>query len=81
MSGKQATVIDAAIAANLAALAQRLEEATAIAREASSAMANRNRNLAIGTLLIIEEILPESQALFSAAVALPRGQRSKDGAL
>ncbi len=81
MSEKQATVIDAAIAVNLAALAQRLEEATAVAREASSAMANRNRNLAIGTLFIIEEILPESQALFSAAVALHRGQRSKDGAL
>lgn len=79
MSTKQATVIDAAIAANLAALAQRLEEATAVAREASSAMANRNRNLAIGTLLIIEEMLPESQALFSAALALHRG-RSKDGA-
>jgi hypothetical protein len=81
MSGKQSTVIDAAIAANLAALAQRLEEATVVAREASSAMANRNRNLAIGTLLIIEEMVPESQALFSAALALHRGQRSKDGAL
>jgi hypothetical protein len=40
MSRKQATVIDAAIAANLVALAQRLEEATTVAREASSAMAN-----------------------------------------
>lgn len=80
MSDNSATVIDAAIAANLAALAQRLEEATAYAREASSAMANRQRNLAIGTVRIIEEMLPEAQALFSAALALHRGRRSKDGA-
>jgi F0F1-type ATP synthase membrane subunit c/vacuolar-type H+-ATPase subunit K len=75
MSNKPETVIDAAIAANLAALAQRLEEATVVAREASSAMENRHRNLAIGTLLVIEEMLPEAQALFSAALALHRGQR------
>jgi hypothetical protein len=75
------SIVDTAIAANLAALAQRLEEATAVAREASNAMANRDRNLAIGTLIMIEEMLPEAQALFSAALALHRGQRSKDGAL
>jgi F0F1-type ATP synthase membrane subunit c/vacuolar-type H+-ATPase subunit K len=75
MSNKPETVIDAAIAANLAALAQRLEEATVVAREASSAMENRHRNLAIGTLLVIEEMLPDAQALFSAALALHRGQR------
>lgn len=75
MSGKSTTVIDAAIAANLAALAQRLDEAAHRVHEAAQAMANRQHNLAIGTLLTIEELLPEAQALFSATLALHRGKR------
>ena len=75
MSSKPATVIDAAIAANLAALTERLATATHRAREASQAMANHRIDLAIGTLLMIEEMLPEAQSLFSAILALHRGKR------
>lgn len=64
--------IQAAIAANLAALSERLSEAAAMAKEAQEAMEQDNQNLAIGTVLDFEKRLPEAQALFAAAMALHR---------
>lgn len=65
--------IQTAIAANLAALSQRLTEAAELAKEAQEAMQDGNQNLAIGTVLDFEKRLPETQALFAAAMALHRG--------
>ena len=62
-----------AIAANLAALSERLSEAAALAKEAHEAMEQDNQKLAIGTVLDFERRLPEAQALFAAAMALHRG--------
>jgi hypothetical protein len=65
--------IQTAIAANLAALSERLTEAAALAKEAQEAMEQGKQNLAIGTVLDFEKRLPETQALFAAAMALHRG--------
>lgn len=65
--------IQTAIAANLAALSERLSEAAMLAKEAHEAMEQDNQNLAIGTVLDFERRLPEAQALFAAAMALHRG--------
>lgn len=46
-----------AIEANLAALASGLREAAALAAEAHTAMQTRRRNLAIGTVLPLEQDL------------------------
>ncbi len=67
--------IQTAIAANLAALSQRLTEAAELAKEAHKAMEEGNQNLAIGTVLDFEKRLPETQALFAAAMALHQGSR------
>ncbi|MDX9688982.1 MAG: hypothetical protein RBT70_00755 [Alphaproteobacteria bacterium] len=67
------TAIQTAIAANLAALSQRLTEAAELAKEAHEAMEEGNQNLAIGTVLDFEKRLPETQALYAAAMALHRG--------
>jgi hypothetical protein len=64
-----------AIAANLAALSERLTEAAALAKEAQEAMQDGNQNLAIGTVLDFEKRLPEAQALFAAAMALHQSSR------
>ncbi len=66
--------IQTAIAANLAALSERLSEAAALAKEAHEAMQQDNQNLAIGTVLNFEKRLPEAHALFNAAMALHRGR-------
>jgi cellobiose-specific phosphotransferase system component IIA len=65
-------IIKNAIAANLTALAQRLTHAAALANEAHEAMTNVNQNLAMGTVIEFERLLPEAQALYNAAVALHR---------
>ncbi|MDD3371536.1 MAG: hypothetical protein PHE27_06905 [Alphaproteobacteria bacterium] len=65
--------IQTAIAANLAALSERLSKAATLAKEAHEAMEQDNQNLAIGTVLDFEKRLPEAQALFAAAMALHRG--------
>jgi hypothetical protein len=70
---KMTNAIHTAIAANLAALSQRLSEAAGLAKEAQTAMQEGNQNLAIGTVLDFEKRLPEAQALFAAAMALHRG--------
>lgn len=70
MSSKPNNVITNAIAANLAALTERLNEAARLAQEASAAMANGKQNEAIGTALGLEKILPDAEALFKAALSL-----------
>lgn len=67
--------IQTAIAANLAALSERLSEAASLAKEAREAMEQDNQNLAIGTVLDFEKRLPEAQALFAAAITLHRGTK------
>ena len=72
MTDKPKTVIQNAIAANLAALSQRLTEAAHLAGEAHAAMAQGEQNQAIGTILDFDRTLPEAQALYAAAIALHR---------
>jgi hypothetical protein len=67
---------DPAIVATLAGLRDILQEAAALATSADAAIAAGNRNLAIGTLLPLEEMLPTAQALFQAARALHRLHRT-----
>lgn len=72
MTDKPKNVIQNAIAANLAALSQRLTEAAHLAEEAHAAMAQGEQNQAIGTILDFDRTLPEAQALYAAAIALHR---------
>lgn len=65
-------VIHNAIAANLEALSQRLLQAAVLAKAAHEAMEAGQQNQAIGTVLEFERLLPEAQALFSAALVLHR---------
>jgi hypothetical protein len=58
-----------AIAATIAGLRNILQEAATLAL---SALAAGRRNLAIGTLLPLEEMLPTAQALLTASLALHR---------
>jgi len=66
------STIQKAIAANLAAMSERLAEAATLAKKAQEAMEQNNQNLAIGTVLSFKQRLPEAQALFNAAMALHR---------
>lgn len=67
-------VIQNAIAANLAALTQRLSQAAELAGQAHDAMQAGEQNQAIGTILDFDRLLPEAQALYNAAIALHRGR-------
>jgi hypothetical protein len=67
--------IHTAIHAYLAVLILRLQHAEKLAVEAASAISARQRNLAIGTVLPLERILPECDALFRAALILHRMER------
>jgi hypothetical protein len=67
-------VIQNAIAANLAALTQRLSQAAELAREAHEAMQGGEQNQAIGMIIDFDRLLPEAQALYNAAMALHRGR-------
>lgn len=64
--------IHTAIHAYLAVLILRLQHAEKLAVEAASALSARQRNLAIGTILPLERMLPECDALFRAALILHR---------
>ena len=72
MSNENKQIIHKAIAANLDALSHRLLHAASLAREAYEAMEAGQQNQAIGTVLEFEQLLPEAQALFSAALVLHR---------
>lgn len=64
--------IDTAIHAYLAVLTLRLQQAETCAVEAGAALTAGKRNLAIGTVLPLERMLPECDALFRAALILHR---------
>ena len=74
MTTESKTIIQNAIAANLAALTERLTQAAALAQEAHEAMAMGEQNQAIGTIIDFDRLLPETQALYNAAIALHRGR-------
>lgn len=74
MTTEPKTIIQSAIAANLAALSQRLTEAAELAEQAHVAMTQGEQNQAIGTILDFDRLLPETQALYAAAVALHRNR-------
>lgn len=63
---------DTAITANLAALAEGLREAATLATSAVAAMHADSRNLAIGTVLPLEQDLPTYVGLLTAILALHR---------
>jgi hypothetical protein len=69
------TITQQAIAANLAALRERLSEAERLAFQACQAMSAGNQNEAMGAALNLERLLPEASALYSAASALHRSIR------
>lgn len=74
MKTESKTIIQNAVAANLAALTQRLTQAAALAQEAHEVMTKGEQNQAIGTIIDFDRMLSEAQALYSAAVALHRGR-------
>lgn len=67
-----AQAIDTAIHANLAALAARLDTAEMLALQARAAMGGKRRNEAIGTLMPLEHIIPECEALVRTILLLHR---------
>ena len=69
------TPIQAAIAANIDALARMLESASAMAQEASEAAREGKLNLAIGTLTAIQNTTPEAATILAAIFALNRLDR------
>jgi hypothetical protein len=62
--------MEMAIHANLAALALQLENARLMAVCAAEAMEAQDRNLALGTMLPLERILPECETLLRSVLAL-----------
>lgn len=64
--------VDTAIHAYLGVLILRLQSAEALAVEAAAAIATGNRNRAIGTILPLEQALPECDALVRASLILHR---------
>lgn len=63
-------VIKAALSANISALYIRLRDATMRMADARQAMDVGNQNLAIGTILDLEDLLPEMQQLFNTIMLL-----------
>ena len=78
MTRKPLSVVDTAIKANLDALRERLDVAKTMTLLAHSAMADGNRNLAMGTILDLETALPECTALYGAIIALHRSRLADD---
>jgi hypothetical protein len=64
--------ISPALAATVAALRDIVREAATVALQADAALAAGKRNLAIGTLLSLEDKLPTATALLQATLALHR---------
>jgi hypothetical protein len=65
-------ITHAAIEANLAALADGLTRASTLADMARQAMTEGEQNLAIGTVLPLEQELPTMTGLLTAILALHR---------
>lgn len=66
------TITDICIRANLDSLQERLMQAVKLAGEARVALADQTRNMAIGTLLPIEQLLAQSTALLTTILLLHR---------
>jgi hypothetical protein len=71
---KQNLIIQQGIVANLAALTHHLTEAADLAKQGTEAIVSGEQNLAIGTIVDLNRLLSEAQALYTAAVALHRGR-------
>jgi hypothetical protein len=69
---------DAAIHANLNALALRLDQAESLAVEARAAIGRGRRYEAMGTILPLERIIPECEALVRSIVILHRAADAAD---
>ena len=67
--------LDAAIKANLCALADLLGRAASDAREAFRFIEANERNTAIGTIVDLDRLLADAVALHGAALALHRRAR------
>lgn len=65
-----AFAMNMAMHANLVALAYQLDDANKLVLSARDAMEAHNRNLAIGTVLPLERILPECVTLLRGVLAL-----------
>lgn len=72
MSQATAHALDAAIKANLAALADLLGRAAIDAREAVGHAEKNERNTAIGTIVDLDQLLADAVALHGATIALHR---------
>lgn len=62
------------IAANIALIEQRLSRAHDLAREAVAAIADGDQNLAIGTLLPVQQDLADTDALLRAVLVVHRAR-------
>jgi hypothetical protein len=60
------------IHANLKAMHQILETATKETSDACGHMSSNEQNMAIGTVILVEEYLEKATSLFKAAIALHR---------
>ncbi|MCC7499402.1 MAG: hypothetical protein IT160_17610 [Bryobacterales bacterium] len=69
---EKSETITKAIAANIEALAELLEDAMVSACEAQEAMSKNEQNQAIGGILDLDRKLEDALALYRAAVALHR---------
>jgi hypothetical protein len=70
---RMSTIVNDAIRANLAALLDVMERGRFRAQMAYEAMhSSSNRNRAIGTILDLEQLLPEADALYRAVLLLHR---------
>ncbi len=74
MTTESKKIIQNANDSNLAELTQRLTQAAELAKEAHAAMERGEQNMAIGTIVDFDRMLPEAQALYNAAIALHRGR-------
>lgn len=68
----------AAIAANIALITQRLGGASTLARTAHEAAQRGEQNLAIGTLLPLEQDLGDAEALLRTILVLHRSRPDTD---
>jgi hypothetical protein len=71
-----AFAMNMAMHANLAALAYQLDDASKLVTSARNDMESHDHNLAVGTVLPLERILPECDGLFRTFLLLHRGRAS-----
>lgn len=76
MSTPYPSTYAAMIAVNLDALYHRLRQALKLADDARLAMAEGKQNLAIGTIVDLERVLPDCEALYRTILILHRSRDS-----